>query len=945
VHRQPAKQRLDFEPLERRDLLTVTSVDLNLAGSSAPISFLGNDGQSLIAAIHESQNVDLFKVSTDGATTLLGSFDRLLGELPINDDVIDNAAQVGTDVAFLASINGQVALWKTDGTTAGTVEIARTTADGREISGTLVSAGNMYVGIEDTFVWATDGTAAPVVISDRGKLFSEARATSVGDHAFYLRTVGDRDEMWITDGTATGTQLLIDGYRNTNEYADLEIIRFNGRYYHPTRNGIGAWKYDPATGELIDFEYPAQAFVADEHALFFDSVGEIWQQEPDSQPSSLGVYWPRSMHVSAGNLYIVTSDGSTDTMSVKHLGSSQFERLTNGSVVNEPSRFAELNGGLTFVKYTSQTGLEVWSSDGTADGTQLLDIRPGEDDSFPAFLTTVGDEVLFIADDYVHGREIWRTDGSLGGTQIVADLSQGTNDSSPRLFIEWQNEVLFRANDGAHDQSTWQSDATVEGTSLSESLPGSYDFIQRNGAIFAHSNLDILKSEGGLFVPLRERTELMDLVAVSSDGRVAYTESATIRVIDDAGVDQLIFATPDNRHIRHLVDYEGNFSFFVDDPNGVSLWHTDGSQGGNLEIRSFEYVFEPVFANGLMFFRASTPESGDELWRSDGTSAGTYVVKDIVPSARNSTPAYLTVFEDVVFFAAKDDLHGFELWRSDGSPGGTWLVADTVPGPQSGSPSFLAVAGDALFFAAETESEGMELWMGDGTDDGTHLVADINPGSEGSFPKHFTQVGSRVYFSATQSETGNELWSVAPSTGEVELVVDLWSGPGSSDPSWLYGARDTLFFQAETADIGVELRIYQADRNPPSVWHHLEQPGDINQRDGVSPLDALLVINELNEREFSEIVDGAIITLLQPDYAFDVNNDQLISPFDALIVINLLNSDAARSAPPRAAAAADIDGYHVQADDEDENATPLDLWQPESCGDFDEFTSRYGDSL
>jgi len=115
--------------------------------------------------------------------------------------------------------------------------------------------------------------------------------------------------------------------------------------------------------------------------------------------------------------------------------------------------------------------------------------------------------------------------------------------------------------------------------------------------------------------------------------------------------------------------------------------------------------------NGTLFFSASDGTNGTELWKSNGTEAGTVLVKDIYYPGGSSSPVYLTDVNGVLFFRANDGTNGIELWKSDGTEDGTVLVKDIYPGASGSSPLFLTDANGTLFFSANDGTHGAELWM------------------------------------------------------------------------------------------------------------------------------------------------------------------------------------------------------------------------------------------
>ncbi|HZN66605.1 MAG TPA: ELWxxDGT repeat protein, partial [Tepidisphaeraceae bacterium] len=94
------------------------------------------------------------------------------------------------------------------------------------------------------------------------------------------------------------------------------------------------------------------------------------------------------------------------------------------------------------------------------------------------------------------------------------------------------------------------------------------------------------------------------------------------------------------------------------------------------------YYGDSAVSGGSLYFPSYQPQSGMELWKSDGTPAGTVLLRDFLPGPLGSAPHAFAAAAGAVYFVADDGVAGSELWKTDGTAGGTVRVADVTPGPQ-----------------------------------------------------------------------------------------------------------------------------------------------------------------------------------------------------------------------------------------------------------------------
>ena len=241
---------------------------------------------------------------------------------------------------------------------------------------------------------------------------------------------------------------------------------------------------------------------------------------------------------------------------------------------------------------------------------------------------------------------------------------------------------------------------------------------------------------------------------------------------------------------------------------GMEPYITDGTAAGTVLLKD---IFSGTGSSGAgafvtvgnyVYFRAASASADHELWRTDGTAGGTVRVRDI-RSGGGSYPNGLTTVGSVLFFAADDGASGYELWKSDSVTNTTSRVRDISGG--SSYPSNLTNVNGTLYFTAYSSSTGWELYKSDGTEGGTVLVRDIRSGSSSSSPGRLTAVGSTLYFTADDGTTGYELWKSGGTSGTTVRVADINPGINGSYPNELVNVAGTLYFAAYTPAAGMEL--------------------------------------------------------------------------------------------------------------------------------------------
>ena len=421
----PWAPRLSAETAE----LVADIDDIDFNGGSSPSGFtpVSRSGEAVIFRACDGSVRRVWR--SDG--TEAGTFALPGDAVPCAPAEPPRPVAAGGLAFYLAPSSGKLHLWRTDGTVAGTFRI---TPDNIGPIGEMTVFGDGVAFRVGDRIWQADGSLLgthPYALIPVTAV--EPRAlTGLGPWLFFVaRGLGNANEqLWITDGTEPGTFPLTD--------------------FH-------TFAFDPATP-------PEMAKVGS--TVFFVALDQLWATDgtaagtapvlssptEGASPSDLTVFhnalfFMADTHRNALGRALWRSDGTT-------AGTSTVRLI--GMPAGVPAWLTVRGDRLFFAADDGVHGIELWSTDGTFDGTTLAgDIAPGAASSHPAWLAAAGDRVFFAAADGASGVEIWESDGTPAGTRGVQDVAPGSASSSPEEITLVGDRLFFAADDGVHGEEPW----------------------------------------------------------------------------------------------------------------------------------------------------------------------------------------------------------------------------------------------------------------------------------------------------------------------------------------------------------------------------------------------------------------------------------------------------------------------------------------------------------
>jgi len=737
----------------------------------------------------------------------------------------------GSRVFFSAHGAAGIELWSTDGTAAGTAQVADIyVGSSSNPSQFVIVNGKLLFNARDSHgeeLWTTDGTSAGTrLLAD---ISSGSRSSTPGDRIVYHGQMIfsaddgiDGSELWITDGTSAGTRFLKDLVPGPGNSFPGSFVLFNDLVYFTAAGGL--WKTDGTDGGTVKVKAleVANYLTVAGSRMFFDGYSQQTGDEP----------W--------------VSDGT-------EAGTQMITELSPGQTTALHSGFTAFGDRVLFIASDPQHGQEFWISDGTVAGTHILrDINPGPSDSVynTPYITVAGDVAYFTALTAAEGQELWKTDGTEAGTTLVRDIFPGqtqgaANGSIPAGLVAVGDRVFFSATDGT-GRTLWVSDGTAAGTRQ----------VKTSGGLTLLPGVTVTNVDGILY--FAGANSLNGYELWKSDGTDAGT-SMIANIASDSAPSSLPRNLTAAGDWIYFNAWDGIGTVTSNGGEPRSLWRSDGTPEGTLKLtETTATVYVP--AGRAIFFN-----EGNDLWTSDGTPEGTKVASEFV-SRFPSTPSVLFADGDKVFAAVGNSLwvtpaapnaaavslnapagFGFVdvagrvmfftgangLWTSDGTPAGTYAVVPDIGGRASSS----AVLGGALYFGTATTSGG-KLWKSDGTFDGTTVVKVLSSntpglanmvaagrnvffivngqlwvtdgteagtqGLPGNTNGALAAIGNGVVFAGFDATNGTEVWGSDGTVAGTHILRDVYPG-FSSFPTEMTGIDGTAYFTANEPVHGAEL--------------------------------------------------------------------------------------------------------------------------------------------
>lgn len=544
------------------------------------------------------------------------------------------------------------------------------------------------------------------------------------------------------------------------------------------------------------------------------------------------------------------------------------------SITKDEKPFVVAENNLMFFTATNtESGDELWVSDGTVSGTRMVkDIVPGSEGADPKWLTVVGNLVYFSATTPDKGAELWVTDGTSEGTRMIKDIYEGETGSAPQGLTNFYGKLLFFAMDEESEalpirnaevpeKWLWISDGTEDGTKRIADTPTRLDNVDGTCGYIVTAN------KKGLFIGYDpENNETLWATDGTSQGT---TPLLNINPKPDDGNPFLTGAAK----IDHMVSIDDRIVAFraivtaelYGEDKGVEMWISDGTTAGTkwigIDINKVEKSgnpgtsdFRQTYAFGSrLYFRATDGIYGCEAWCYDidqpiVENVNPRMVKDVAHDkgkvSYNAHPSCFYQYQGYIYTATN-----FTYEKDDPENPGQKISWD------AGYHSF------ARFNESDfNEYEGSYYWCG----------FEIGPNKISEWCHQFTTVKDIMFWSCQDMDNNIELWKLNGTNGIPTKVVDF---PDNGQVFKTRNVNGVLFFMSNG-----QKQLYRynvdgsTDYNP--VITGIEEKATV--RFSVYPNPAVDFINIDSDKEIANVsvtnLTGNLLILKNNMTTVDVRN-------------------------------------------------------------------------
>ncbi len=675
--------------------------------------------------VAQSASIDSAKLYTsDGTST--GTF--LIKNLSINGPGVNSSyylTAIGNTVYFFIRGSSAPQLWKTNGTVAGTVLLKDFIFLGQQPNLATKANGLFYFSIytynSGTELWRSNGTDTgtfmlkDITPANFDDYEGPYQLTAFNNKLYFSDNDGTGRKLWLTDGTPEGTVMA-----NNNESVTLPdqyLISLVNIPFTVVGSNFYAAAFSPATGmELFKYNV-TQGFKIIKDITSGTGSGTIYELIPFN--GGIAFEYEDTLDKTY-RLY--TSTGSAGNTTLIKSSANYQERDYNLTAADSI---------LYFTSYSTDAGTELWKSNNKANSAMLVkDIYAGATSSNPVDLTLLKGKLYFNAASKNSGTELWKTDGTGIKTNMVAEINNTSTASSSTYFTtalhmtnilpgaSINNEVYFMAAKPETGFELYKSNGKESGTSLAKDLSKgeSASFPQNSIKKMGNIYFQALGGNSGIY-------------KIDSSGKITQIVAAVNIQSFDIADNGLIFYITNN----YLT-------------NKYELCRSNGTETDKffLTDKVYSNTIKLVITAGNIAYFSAMDANGIELWKSDGTVAGTSMVKDINTGAGNSLPYSLYAFNDKIYFGANDG-SGIALWKSNGTATGTTKLKDIRPYNQIPYSDYFCAVKNKLYLNASTLQEGSVLCETDGTLKGTIILKNAQ-GNNINDAAFLTNVNDNLFF-------------------------------------------------------------------------------------------------------------------------------------------------------------------------------------------------------